>query len=152
MMLLGHFLPGGSKAPAGGGTATNWGNGSGASVDYGAEMFANGGIMGPHGRLPLRAYGRGGVATEPQVAVIAEGGLNEAYVPLQDGRSIPVTVTGGGGGDALVQVFHVGDGRGKVTTEQTQIDGQQVVSVFMHDSQHGGVTAREMKRHARRAY
>ena len=139
----------------GGGTTTGnntMTNGSGKSVDFGDEMFANGGIMTSHGRLPLRGYGRGGVATEPQVAVIAEGGRNEAYVPLDDGRSIPVTVSGGaGGGNVQVQVFHVGDGRGKVTTEEKQVDGQRVISVFMHDSQHGGMTAREMKRHARRA-
>ncbi|WP_394536957.1 phage tail length tape measure family protein [Methylorubrum rhodesianum] len=54
--------------------------------------FANGGIMTPGGPVPLRAYSRGGVAHSPQFALHGEGGMPEAYVPLPDGRSIPVTV------------------------------------------------------------
>lgn len=57
--------------------------------------FANGGIMTPYGSIPLKKYAKGGVATSPQVAVFAEAGMNEAYVPLPDGRTIPVTMTGG---------------------------------------------------------
>ncbi|MCW8308393.1 phage tail length tape measure family protein [Acidiphilium sp. PA] len=61
--------------------------------------FANGGIMTPMGPMPLHAYSSGGVASSPQVAMYGEGRMPEAYVPLPDGRSIPVSMKGGGGGN-----------------------------------------------------
>lgn len=61
----------------------------------GAFGFADGGVMTKAGPLPLKKYANGGVANTPQVAVFGEGRMNEAYVPLPDGRSIPVTVSGG---------------------------------------------------------
>lgn len=60
--------------------------------------FANGGIMSSSGSMPLKAYSRGGVAKSPQLAVFGEGRQNEAYVPLPDGKSIPVAMHGGGSG------------------------------------------------------
>jgi len=60
--------------------------------------FENGGVMTSRGSLPLRAYSSGGVASSPQLALYGEGRMPEAYVPLPDGRSIPVTVSGGAGG------------------------------------------------------
>lgn len=63
----------------------------------GAFGFADGGVMSSSGPLPLRKYASGGVANTPQVAVFGEGRMNEAYVPLPDGRSIPVTVSGNSG-------------------------------------------------------
>lgn len=59
--------------------------------------FANGGIMSAGGPLPLKRYASGGIATSPQLAMFGEGSMNEAYVPLPDGRSIPVSMRGGGG-------------------------------------------------------
>lgn len=59
--------------------------------------FANGGIMTDQGPLPLRAYANGGIANSPQVAVFGEGRRPEAYVPLPDGRRIPVALQGAGG-------------------------------------------------------
>jgi tape measure domain-containing protein len=58
--------------------------------------FANGGIMTSNGSMPLRRYANGGIATSPQIAMFGEGSRPEAYVPLPDGRSIPVTMRGGG--------------------------------------------------------
>ena len=46
----------------------------------------------PRGRLPLNRYAGGGVADTPQLAMFGEGRMPEAYVPLPDGRTIPVTV------------------------------------------------------------
>lgn len=61
----------------------------------GAFGFAKGGIMTDDGPLPLRAYSRGGIANSPQLALFGEGRLPEAYVPLPDGRRIPVAMEGG---------------------------------------------------------
>ena len=53
-------------------------------------FFAKGGIMTSNGMM--KRYARGGIATKPQVAIFGEGAQNEAFVPLPDGRSIPVSL------------------------------------------------------------
>ncbi|EJF9244206.1 tape measure protein, partial [Escherichia coli] len=40
--------------------------------------FANGGIFGKDGVIPLRAYQKGGIANSPQLALFGEGDMNEA--------------------------------------------------------------------------
>lgn len=87
--------------------------GGGAAVPGAAIAmpFAMGGIMSSAGPLPLRSYAGGGVANTPQLALFGEGRTPEAYVPLPDGRSIPVTMSGGAsirGGDVIVQVQNTG--------------------------------------------
>lgn len=80
--------------------------GTAVSLDVDAAMaanpdlfaFAGGGVMTDQGPLPLRTYARGGVANSAQVAVFGEGSQNEAFVPLPDGRRIPVAMQGGRGG------------------------------------------------------
>ena len=57
--------------------------------------FADGGVMTGAGPLPLRQYEAGGIANSPQVAMWGEGSTPEAFVPLRDGRTIPVTIAGG---------------------------------------------------------
>ena len=69
--------------------------------------FAGGGIMTGNGPVPLRAYASGGVATSPQLALFGEGSRPEAYVPLPDGRSIPVTMRGAGTASAGGDVFNI---------------------------------------------
>lgn len=58
--------------------------------------FEQGGVMTSMGALPLHRYAGGGIANSPQLALFGEGRKPEAYVPLPDGRSIPVTMSGGG--------------------------------------------------------
>jgi len=67
--------------------------------------FANGGIMTSSGPIPLHNYAMGGVANSPQLALFGEGRSNEAFVPLPDGRRIPVALQGGGnvgGGHTII--------------------------------------------------
>jgi lambda family phage tail tape measure protein len=59
--------------------------------------FAEGGVMTSAGPLPLRRYDSGGVADSPQLAMFGEGSGPEAFVPLPDGRRIPVAMSGRGG-------------------------------------------------------
>ena len=82
--LMGAF---GGAGGAGGG---DW---LSSAVSMGMSLFgfADGGIMTKHGSIPLRKYANGGIATSPQLAMFGEGSMNEAYVPLPDGRSIPVS-------------------------------------------------------------
>lgn len=76
-----------------------------------------GGIVGPGGEMPLRRYRSGGIARGRQFAEFGEGDVPEAFVPLQDGRSIPVTIRmpslppGSSSSNSLSNVFHI-DARG----------------------------------------
>jgi hypothetical protein len=91
-----------------------------ASFNQGVAQygFAMGGIMSAGGPLKLKRYAGGGIATSPQMAIYGEGSRPEAYVPLPDGRTIPVTMKGGGGmGNVTVNV----DANGT----NVQGDGQQ---------------------------
>jgi cell fate (sporulation/competence/biofilm development) regulator YlbF (YheA/YmcA/DUF963 family) len=55
---------------------------------------ADGGIMTSKGPAILRKYAGGGVASSPQLALFGEGSRPEAFVPLPDGKNIPVTLSG----------------------------------------------------------
>lgn len=92
--LAGIF--GGAIGGGGGGLGGLFGSGSPAAIAGGGIFsgagpfaFANGGVMSANGVVPLKRYAGGGVANSPQMAVFGERGP-EAYVPLPDGRSIPV--------------------------------------------------------------
>lgn len=74
---------------------------SAQGYDYGAfdnliSGFANGGIMTSAGPLKLNSYASGGIANTPQLSIFGEGRAPEAYVPLPDGKRIPVQMQGGG--------------------------------------------------------
>ena len=77
--------------------------------------FADGGIMTANGPMPLRTYASGGIANSPQLAMFGEGSMPEAYVPLPDGRRIPVAMKGGSGSGTNVTV--------NVDASGTQVQG-----------------------------
>lgn len=75
--------------------ATSSGSGWGLFSSIGSLFgFDGGGVMTSAGALPLHRYDKGGVANSPQLAMFGEGRVPEAYVPLPDGRSIPVRMQG----------------------------------------------------------
>jgi hypothetical protein len=96
--VYGGAYGGAATAATGVTSGTGIGMGLGQTASATSFAFANGGIMSSLGSLPLKAYSNGGVASTPQLALFGEGKMNEAYVPLPDGRSIPVTFSGGGTG------------------------------------------------------
>jgi hypothetical protein len=59
--------------------------------------FANGGIAAGG----FTAFANGGMVTGPTMGLVGEGKYNEAIVPLPDGKSIPVQMTGTSGGGSL---------------------------------------------------
>lgn len=78
-----------------GGSSSGFGGAIGSVLGgFLGHLFANGGVMTPFGSASLRKYANGGIANSPQIAIYGEGSMNEAYVPLPDGRSIPVTMNG----------------------------------------------------------
>ena len=93
--------------------------------------FADGGIMSSLGPLPLNKYANGGIATTPQLAVFGEGRLNEAFVPLPDGRSIPVSLNGGGGSAAPIHFTIVNQTSAKISdvTEQRTSDTERTLLI-----------------------
>lgn len=66
---------------------------------------ANGNIVTSAGALPLQAYASGGIANRPQLSLFGEGRLPEAYVPLPDGRTIPVTLNAASFGFDKIQAM-----------------------------------------------
>ena len=94
--------------------------------------FANGGIMTPSGALPLNTYANGGIANRPQMALFGEGRTPEAFVPLPDGRHIPVAMQGGGGGsNVVVNVVNNASGTKATAQERQDSNGQRVIDVMI---------------------
>ena len=120
--LLGSLDLGGMASSAG-----NWMSSLASSAaTYMSSFFANGGVMTSSGPLPLHTYANGGIARSAQVAVFGEGSTPEAYVPLPDGRSIPVTMNGAGsemyGGNNINISINVTNNQGD-TTETSNSSG-----------------------------
>ncbi len=97
----------------------------------GFTPFANGGVMTSRGPVPLKKYARGGVANRPQLALYGEGSKPEAYVPLPDGRRIPVALQGQ---DKMREVMGAGPTQGagapvlNMSFQSTNIGGVEYVS------------------------
>jgi hypothetical protein len=129
---FGGFAPGG----VGGASPALGFDPSGFAGGTGIPFFANGGIMSPSGPLPLKAYSRGGVASTPQVALFGEGSMNEAYVPLPDGRRIPVALQApdGARGDRMRELMGASPAGSNpspvlaMSFETTTINGVEYVS------------------------
>jgi tape measure domain-containing protein len=119
-----------------------------------SNWFADGGIMTEFGSVPLKKYANGGVANSPQMAIFGEGKTPEAYVPLPDGRTIPVTLKGaGGGGDSvMINITVNNDGSSKTESSGPSTDdvykrmGERIKAVvreeLMSESRPGGVLYR----------
>jgi hypothetical protein len=113
---------------------------------------ANGGIFGPGGPVPLRPYATGGIANSPQLALFGEGRTPEAYVPLPDGRTIPVTMQGAGGSGVVYSPTYTVDARGAdAGVEQRLVRVmQQMIAAdrakFVDTVQRGGSLSKTMGR------
>ena len=82
-------MPGGVGLGDGGGTIQN---------AFGSKF----GTFGPNFGIPQLA--KGGIVTGPTTALIGEGGMNEAVVPLPNGKAIPVDMRGAAGGNVTSNV------------------------------------------------
>ncbi|QOC57879.1 tail tape measure protein [Pseudomonas phage phiK7B1] len=127
---------GGGNGMAAGSAGAVSSNLGASQAGYSAKYFANGGVMTEYGELALRKYAKGGVADKPQMAIYGEGSMNEAFVPLPDGRSIPVTVSGTGSGNNMskapsgvpvtVNVYNQ-SGEQQQAESSSKFDGEQMV-------------------------
>lgn len=116
---------------SGGGSNPIADNGLSGQMFQQGVAFAKGGIMTNEGSraLPKRAYSRGGIANEPQLAMFGEGSVPEAYVPLPDGRTIPVTMKGGTS-DVQVNVINKTSSQAEATAN-SRFDGEKMVVDIM---------------------
>lgn len=135
--LLGNIFGGGSNSlPAG----ASWSTGLGNPF----PTFAGGGVMTSDGPVPLRKYARGGIASTPQMAMFGEGSGVEAYVPLPDGRSIPVTMSGGGAGDPVINIYEAPNTKTSVQRSVGK-NGTPQIDVFIKQMAVDGVMESLMK-------
>ncbi len=104
-----------------------------------AEPLAYG-IMG----LPVPGYQHGGVATRPHLAKVGE--VPEAIVPLSGGRSIPVEMRGGGGGNLDVHVHNEGSEKLEISAvEEYAVSDQRIIDVTMRAAETHGPYRRSIK-------
>ena len=103
----------------------------GGAFGGGFFKFANGGVMTSAGAAPLKRYAQGGIANRPQLALYGEGSKPEAYVPLPDGRRIPVALQGQ---DKMREAMGAGPTQGggspvlNMSFQSTSIGGVEYVS------------------------
>ena len=90
------------------------GNPLGDLTGVGAK-YANGGIA-PGG---FQAFANGGVVTGPTLGLVGEGRYNEAVIPLPDGKSVPVQLSGGDGGNQMNTNITVNVSNGQAQSNAT---------------------------------
>lgn len=120
------------QATAGGGSG-DWGW-VGQAAGWAASFFADGGIMTSGGPVPLRKYAGGGIANSPQLAMFGEGAQPEAYVPLPDGRRIPVAMQGSNG-MTINQTIYAGQGTDSAQVRRSAAAGARAVLGAMNGAQ-----------------
>ena len=133
--MVGGFFSGGASTAAAGAASTTAGYSAG---DLGSGIrFANGGIMTDAGAIPLRKYASGGVANRPQLAMFGEGSTPEAYVPLPDGRAIPVRMQGSGG-TTINQTIYAGQGTDSAQVRRSAAAGARAALGAMNGARRYG--------------
>lgn len=140
--LLGLF--GGGTMPGGVGMgAGNLGGGTMQSGMFGGTF----GAIGPNFGIPQGA--KGGIVSAPTVAMVGEGSMNEAIVPMPDGKAIPVDIKGldgAGGGitsNVTVNVNNEGKGNSEMNGDGAGKLGKAIDSairkVIMDERRSGGL-------------
>lgn len=122
----------GGGAAAGASSKASYASNDSLNSMLDTSLFADGGIMSSMGSVPLRKYAKGGIATSPQVAVFGEGAHNEAYVPLPDGRTIPVTMQGSSSPTTVVNVINQTGTSVEAEQSNPRFDGDKyIIDVVM---------------------
>lgn len=109
----------------GGGLSSGFNAGTSSAIDTGAAgwgaafntplKLANGGIA-PGG---FTAFANGGIVTGPTLGLVGEGRYNEAVIPLPDGKSVPVQLSGGDGGSQISSNIVVNVSNGQAQSNAT---------------------------------
>lgn len=126
----------------GGATAPMLKSSSGAAMTAGQATDAGFNM----GASLAQGFATGGVVTGPTLGLIGEGRFNEAVVPLPNGKSIPVDLGGGTGGDIATSiVVNVNNGQASSSMKGNQgnqlaknIEGA-VKELIMRETRPGGI-------------
>jgi tape measure domain-containing protein len=130
--LLGMIIPGlgGAAGGIGGAFAGSAGGaaGFGGSFDAGIaplpnipdysgafKTAANGAVWNGG----FQAFANGGIVTGPTLGLVGEGRYNEAVIPLPDGKSVPVQLSGGDGGNQINSNITVNVSNGQAQSNAT---------------------------------
>ena len=121
--LFSSVLPG--LGAAAGGLSSGFSAGTSSAIDTGAAgwassfatplKFANGGIASGG----FTAFANGGIVTGPTLGLVGEGRYNEAVIPLPDGKSVPVQLSGGDGGNQINSNITVNVSNGQAQSNAT---------------------------------
>lgn len=138
-----------------GGGPTGGVAGTGGSTAGGGLLGFLGGSAYPE--LQGRAMGdplvRGGVGryangnpmvSEPELAWLGEGRMNEAIVPLPDGRRIPVEMRGGGAGQTVVVNNHISAMDSQDVGRALVKEGKLLSKIVLDQAQKSGAFARKL--------
>ena len=115
------------------------GGGGGGLLGFLSGLFGGGGE---------KKMAKGGIVTKPTRALIGEGGMNEAVVPLPDGKSIPIDMGKKGmGGNVNTNITVNVDQGGNASTETSGDDANKlgkaidsaVKRVIMDERRSGGL-------------
>lgn len=130
------------------GGPTGGGGGLGGMLGLGGGGGPNQGLTVDN--VGLMEFAKGGIVTGPTAAMIGEGGMNEAVVPLPNGKSIPVDFGKKGAAGAVntnitVNVDQGGNTSTEMTGEQAGKLGKAidvaVKRVIMEERRSGGMLA-----------
>jgi hypothetical protein len=99
--IFGAVAGGLGSGPSAGGLPGSTLEGGFANPAIDAYIGAKGGVApGGWQPFPVAAFANGGMVTGPTLGLVGEGRYNEAIIPLPDGKSVPVQLSGGAGGNA----------------------------------------------------
>lgn len=112
--------------------------------------FADGGVVKGDMGKPVKTekFARGGIATGPTLALFGEGRGAEAFVPLPDGRTIPVTMNGGGGGGGTTINFNISAVDGQSVKRMLIAEGDTIAAVIQSKVQGRSVPFRQAMQRA----
>lgn len=94
--------------------------------------MADGAVNLKGGWTPIRAFATGGTVTRPTIGIIGEAGMNEAVVPLPDGRSIPVALQGKASPNVVVNIVDKsGSGTSKSVEQEIGANGETILNIVI---------------------
>ena len=95
-------------------TGVGIGAGGGILQNSASQGF---GTLGPN--FGIRQFANGGIVTGPTLGLVGEGRYNEAVIPLPDGKSVPVQLSGGDGGNQINSNITVNVSNGQAQSNAT---------------------------------
>jgi hypothetical protein len=108
------------------------------------DRFEMGGIM----QGGFKAFANGGIVDRPTFGLVGEGSMNEAVVPLPDGKAIPVNMNGTNNNNNVAVNINMSTGQSDTTgnSEQLAAFGNGIVDIVQREiadqTRPGGLLAR----------